>query len=1267
MANWSDLKAAVASIVKTNGNKEITGQLLQNVLNNIISNVGENATFVSIATPSTNPGAPDGKVFYLAIENGLYSNFGGIELRDEVVILKNNNSGSWEKVKTGIPSAAELRLLKNSFTYCPYIDVYIDTEEKTIEIKPNLRIYAYLDSKTLAAGASVLHNQGKKMSYAEYADNLQVYPSVYILVKNTDSIDTAAILVGVRAGDSDKVLQNALYDGYCILGILRPSTTENIPYSFVIDAPHYYYNGEKIYNKIGQSVLDKYTPLSKYMNRSVLEKSIMSYRSDGPCYIIDFISNTIKVGRGLKLYSVDGTITQTVTTSENVLWDKVIQLPDTTSYWYHMLIKGGYDIVCVTTANDLQAKIDEGYYYILTARRTAGKKDAYVKGNVNWYSVNGVDVNKDMPKDLLDDYFNDFFYKHFPRVTNPLYSSKFIEKIEKHPAGSVGTYRNGIFEITSIQYYAGLNFYIDGKDDYAYYIINIKSEKYKSFSESSENRITHGARKYDKDANTPSGLIISQITTNTESDGSLTLGVKIENPEHYEDTVYRLMFWGEVDTIGISAIKVYDEWEFKECVKGNFGIVSKTSLSSKNAENAEKAKKADVAFEGKYFNENTAGKRMSITYIQELSLSDNGEYSGVYDNVANDNKLSILGTFEDATNYFAVAILNNTDLPDDMYLRCTVFGNANYSKEVYSNKKEIDGKTIILTVTTPIAWNGVTKKPDSVYFRTGSSQFTINCESIMGFSSTTTDYDKLFNYICENIDTIKLNVDILSFGTTLHADTAKKAYTAFDGDKYEEYKYAANIGSVTSLGSYTTNARGENELYAVIENVRGYGNTFMTVSLPKEYPYYIGVAVLGNGYDPNNAPAMRLTGGNANNVNTHLDKTIAVKDKYVRIQIVSAREYNGALAYPSRFYFYGAENKYFKFNIFDMKTWAIDGITEADFYNIEKAIATSVKTDRPLVSSDFALGKLTADEVENIEPIVEQVKNGLNVQTIPGIVCWGSSSTAGGGWVSKLSTLTGLKTFNGGIGGENLWTILGRIGSEPIRLNSSITIPSTTTPIQLGSGTGASSSILYVRGKKITPLLQGNGLLNPVIIDGIEGTLTWTGSSYNDSNGYYTFTRSQEGEEKTTLPDEIVFSYGSREMRNCIQILLLGYNGGYSTTEEYVSMVKRAKEFSLNGMCLIVGRHAAATKDAADKIIEEEKAFKQEFGMMFVSSREYMVHRGLQEAGIEPTEQDILDISNGIVPTSLRADTAHFNSYGYNIYLNLIHRRLNELGYVNSL
>lgn len=94
MANWDILKSAIAGVIKTNGNQEITGQLLQSVLSSIVSSVGENATFAGIATPDTNPGAPDGPVFYLAFEKGEYPNFGLVDKISELTILKNEN-GKW--------------------------------------------------------------------------------------------------------------------------------------------------------------------------------------------------------------------------------------------------------------------------------------------------------------------------------------------------------------------------------------------------------------------------------------------------------------------------------------------------------------------------------------------------------------------------------------------------------------------------------------------------------------------------------------------------------------------------------------------------------------------------------------------------------------------------------------------------------------------------------------------------------------------------------------------------------------------------------------------------------------------------------------------------------------------------------------------------------------------------------------------------------------------------------------------------------------------
>lgn len=95
MAKWSDLKAAIASAIKTNGNQAITGSVLQSVLNNIVSSLGENYQFVGIATTATNPGTPSGNVFYIAGE-GTYANFSNLVIdTGQLGILKWN--GTWSK------------------------------------------------------------------------------------------------------------------------------------------------------------------------------------------------------------------------------------------------------------------------------------------------------------------------------------------------------------------------------------------------------------------------------------------------------------------------------------------------------------------------------------------------------------------------------------------------------------------------------------------------------------------------------------------------------------------------------------------------------------------------------------------------------------------------------------------------------------------------------------------------------------------------------------------------------------------------------------------------------------------------------------------------------------------------------------------------------------------------------------------------------------------------------------------------------------------
>lgn len=114
MGNYEQLKQAISDVIKTNGNQEITGDILKNALLSIISTIGDNATFAGVATTTTNPGTPDQNVFWIAKENGTYSNFNNIEVENEIILLVNENN-VWAKRSTNIASIEAIKELKYQF------------------------------------------------------------------------------------------------------------------------------------------------------------------------------------------------------------------------------------------------------------------------------------------------------------------------------------------------------------------------------------------------------------------------------------------------------------------------------------------------------------------------------------------------------------------------------------------------------------------------------------------------------------------------------------------------------------------------------------------------------------------------------------------------------------------------------------------------------------------------------------------------------------------------------------------------------------------------------------------------------------------------------------------------------------------------------------------------------------------------------------------------------------------------------------------------
>lgn len=110
MANNNTLKSDIRQYIYSNQNEEITGNILRDVLLEMVDSLGDGWTYKGVATTSTNPGTPDDNVFYIATAPGTYTNFGGLSVVDgEVAILKYN--GSWTKEVTGAATAAQVTQL----------------------------------------------------------------------------------------------------------------------------------------------------------------------------------------------------------------------------------------------------------------------------------------------------------------------------------------------------------------------------------------------------------------------------------------------------------------------------------------------------------------------------------------------------------------------------------------------------------------------------------------------------------------------------------------------------------------------------------------------------------------------------------------------------------------------------------------------------------------------------------------------------------------------------------------------------------------------------------------------------------------------------------------------------------------------------------------------------------------------------------------------------------------------------------------------------
>ena len=99
MANYANLDSYITTRVYENANNEISGQDMQDVLLQIVQEMGKSGFLCQgvATTLTTPPVSSDSNIYYFAKEAGTYSNFGGLVVGVGEVALFVWNGSTWDK------------------------------------------------------------------------------------------------------------------------------------------------------------------------------------------------------------------------------------------------------------------------------------------------------------------------------------------------------------------------------------------------------------------------------------------------------------------------------------------------------------------------------------------------------------------------------------------------------------------------------------------------------------------------------------------------------------------------------------------------------------------------------------------------------------------------------------------------------------------------------------------------------------------------------------------------------------------------------------------------------------------------------------------------------------------------------------------------------------------------------------------------------------------------------------------------------------------
>ncbi len=290
------------------------------------------------------------------------------------------------------------------------------------------------------------------------------------------------------------------------------------------------------------------------------------------------------------------------------------------------------------------------------------------------------------------------------------------------------------------------------------------------------------------------------------------------------------------------------------------------------------------------------------------------------------------------------------------------------------------------------------------------------------------------------------------------------------------------------------------------------------------------------------------------------------------------------------------------------------------------------------------------------------------------INCWGDSLTAGTAYENKLSYPTALQNAlsdytvnNFGIGGESSKTIAQRMGASPLKIGvtteqkDSFTLPANTDKTEQFNVLGDDSSEVSILRQVQED--TGEDCLNPIIVDGVECTLSRQGM-------FYCLSRTNSGEEITIKSgDSITTKASLGNYSNDINIIWAGTNDRAKpeTVSTTISNIQTMIDYLGSDRYIVIGLTALSTMPEVAKVNE---ALAEAFGEHFYDFRSYVLKSGLKDAGIKASKKDKADLKIGEIPTSFmnapdpKIDHVHGNSAFYQLLANELVKKLQELQYI---